>query len=141
MRPPEEVRRGLIRQWLARAEEDFGLAEHLVSEGSPYLGAVGFHSQQAAEKFFKAVLVRHQVEFPKTHNLGELLDLVAKVDSGLAQSLQEASVLNPYGVEIRYPGDFPEMTINDAKAAVSLAEKVRDAARAWLSDYLDERGT
>jgi HEPN domain-containing protein len=25
----------------------------------------GFHAQQAAEKYIKAFLVRHQVEFPK----------------------------------------------------------------------------
>jgi hypothetical protein len=32
MQPPEEVKRQLVRQWLAKAEQDFGLAEHLVAE-------------------------------------------------------------------------------------------------------------
>ena len=103
MRPAEEAQRRLVRQWLARAEEDFGVAQHLLSEGSPYLRAIGFHSQQAVEKFLKAVLVRHQVEFRKTHNLGELLDLIATVDATLAESLREATALNPYGVDVRYP--------------------------------------
>ena len=71
MRTCEEVMCELVQQWTAKAETDFGLAEHLVSEGK-YLDAIGFHAQQAAEKFLKAFLVEHQIEFPKTHNIGEL---------------------------------------------------------------------
>ena len=65
MRPPEEVRRELVRQWLGKAEGDFAVAEHPLAEGTGFLAAAGFHWQQAAEKFLKALLVRHQVDFPK----------------------------------------------------------------------------
>jgi HEPN domain-containing protein len=98
MRAPEEVTRDLVRQWVLKAEEDFGVAKYLVAENTPYLRAVGFHAQQAAEKLLKALLVRHQIEFPKTHNLGELLDLVASVDRHLAESLWDVTALNPYAV-------------------------------------------
>ena len=127
MRPPEEVKRELVQQWIAKAESDFGVAEHLLSGASPYLDAVGFHAQQAAEKYLKAFLVEHQIEFSKTHNVGELLDLVATADSSLAESLRDAGALTPYGVDIRYPSDFPEMTPEDAQVAVELAGKVRNA--------------
>jgi hypothetical protein len=30
MKPPGKVKRELVRQWLDKAEKDFGLAEHLV---------------------------------------------------------------------------------------------------------------
>ena len=136
MRPPEEVRRDLVRQWLAKAEEDFGVAEHLAAARSPYLSMVAFHAQQAAEKHLKAVLVHHQLHFPKTHDLGELLDLVAACDVALADALREVTALNPYGVEFRYPGDFPAITHGDAKTAVELAAKVRGAVRLALKDYL-----
>lgn len=126
MRPPEEVKRELVRNWLAMAEEDFRVAEHLHSEQTPYLRAIGFHAQQAAEKFLKAYLVYHQIEFPKTHDLGELLDLLGSTDAPLAEHLREVITLNPYGVETRYPSDFPDMTLEDAKAAVKLAGEVRD---------------
>ncbi|RJP25557.1 MAG: HEPN domain-containing protein [Candidatus Abyssobacteria bacterium SURF_5] len=125
MKPPEQAKRQLVKQWLAKAEEDFGLAEHLLSEHSPYLGAVGFHSQQAAEKYLKAFLVYHQIDFPKTHDLVEILDLLEPVAPALAQSLQDIRALNPYGVEIRYPGDIPELSANEAHLAVELAGKVR----------------
>jgi HEPN domain-containing protein len=56
MRPADEVKRDIVRQWLAKAEEDLGAAEILISHKTAYLSAVGFHRQQAAEKFFKALL-------------------------------------------------------------------------------------
>src|SRR5438105_2264840 len=136
MKQPDEIVRELVAQWIAKAEEDLGLATHLVAEDAPWRSAVGFHSQQAAEKFMKAFLVRHQVEFPKTHALGELLDLIAKVDEPLADSLRGTTALNPYGVAVRYPSEEPEPTADEAKVAVSLAKKVRDAILGWLGNYL-----
>lgn len=132
MRPPEEVKRELVRQWLAKADEDMGLAEHLSSEDSPFLGAIGFHAQQAAEKYLKAFLTWHQVEFPWKHDIGELLDLVQAVDSALADSLREAIALTDYGVAVRYPGDFPEPTRQDTEKAVTLATTVGEAIRTAL---------
>ena len=60
-----------------RANEDLSLARHLLSEGI-YLRAVGFHAQQAAEKYLKAFLILRQVDFPKTHAMGKLLDYIAR---------------------------------------------------------------
>jgi len=129
MKPPEEVKRDLVQQWLDKAEADYGLIVHLVSENTPFLSAVGFHAQQAVEKFLKSFLVQHQVEFPKTHNLGEILNLVATIDTPLADSLRKVTVLNPFSVETRYPGDIPEISPEDAKKAVKLVSNVRKAIR------------
>lgn len=136
MRPPEEVKRDLVRQWIVRAEQDFGLADHLVAHDAPWLNAVAFHAQQAAEKFLKAFLVRHQMEFPKTHALGELLDLIAKVDPALAGSLGEAVGLSPFGTATRYPGDLPNVTAEEARRALALAAMVRTSIMDSLRPYL-----
>jgi HEPN domain-containing protein len=125
MRPPEEIRAELVRQWLAKAEEDLGVAEYLVSENTEYFSAAGFHAQQAAEKFLKAVLVHHQIEFPKTHDLAGLLDLISRADPDLALALGDVIGLNIYAVEARYPGDSLEITGAEAQNALSLANKVR----------------
>jgi len=137
MKPPEEIRRGLVQEWLDKSREDLGVADYLLRERSPYLNAIGFHAQQAAEKVLKALLVRHQVEFPKAHNLGELLDLVAQVAPALATTLRSATTLNPYGVEVRYPGDLPHMTDEDAAHAVRLASQVSEAVLRVMQPYLD----
>ena len=77
MKSREEVKRELYEKWMRRADEDLAVAEQLLSDGVPYFGSIGFHAQQAAEKFLKAFLVWHQIEFPKTHDLSQLLQLVA----------------------------------------------------------------
>ncbi len=48
MMPMDEVRRDLGGQWLEKAEEDFGVADLLLTEGTPYLSTAGFHLQQAS---------------------------------------------------------------------------------------------
>jgi HEPN domain-containing protein len=133
MTPAERTKQALVQGWLEKAGEDLAVAEYLVSSDRPYFGAVGFHAQQAAEKYFKAFLVYHQVEFPKTHDLDKLLDLVAKVAGPLAQTLRGASVLSVYGVETRYPADLPDVTLAQAQTAVSIAVSVRDGVRGAIS--------
>ncbi len=130
MRSADEVKRDLMRQWLAKAEEDLGAAEILISHRTSYLSAVGFLCQ-----FLKALLTFNQIEFPKTHDLGALLDLVAPMDAPLADSLSEISLLNPYGVEIRYPGDMPDIEPEDAQEALELAKKVREAVLKSLPSH------
>ena len=127
MRPPEEVKRELVHQWLVKADEDLDAAKFLFSRGTSFFSTIGFHCQQSAEKCFKAFLTWHQIEFPKTHDLELLLNLMAAADSALAASIAEVAALNPYGVDIRYPGDIPEITREDAEVAVRLADRVNEA--------------
>ena len=134
MKSPEEVKRELYEKWLRRAEEDQAVAEQLLSDGVPYFGSIGFHAQQAAEKFLKAFLVWHQIEFPKTHDLGQLLQLVAQREKALAASLQGILVLTDYGVDTRYPADLPDLTANEASQAVELARHTKDAVLKSLSN-------
>src|SRR5579864_8022253 len=123
MRPVELVMEELVQQWLQKADEDLAVAKHLIGAGSFSLAAA-FHSQQAAGKFLKAFLVHRQIEFPKTHEMGKLLDLVAQADSQLAASLGAARTLTPYGVDILYPDAFPDITSGAARAAADLASMV-----------------
>lgn len=132
MRPPEEVKREFVRQWVAKAASHLGVARHLLSDGSPYVEVICFHAQQAAEKYLKAFLVERQIEFPKTHDLGALLDLVATTDPRLAESLRDVTALTPYGVDVRYPSDLPEITAEDAREAVELARRLEDVIRSVL---------
>lgn len=137
MKPPEEIKAELVGQWISKAEADLGLAEKLLADQAPYFDAIAFHAQQAAEKFLKALLVRHQIEFSKTHSIGLLLDLVSGKDPSLACSLTEATELTPYGVEPRYPSHLPPISTDEAKRAVDLARKVKEAVRAALGDALE----
>ena len=134
MRPPEEIKREIVRQWLAKAEQDITSAEALLSQDPPLLYPSCFHAQQAAEKYLKALPTWHQIEFPKTHAIEQLLDLVKDAESETASSVRGAVALTPYGVDIRYPGDQPEPNRQEAREAVELARKVRDAILPRLED-------
>ena len=140
MAPREEVIRKIVGQWIGKAEDDFDDAGILLSHKPRGFGAVAFHSRQCAEKYLKAFLTARQVDLPKTHDIGEILDLVATKDEALAGSLRDATALNPYGVEIRYPSDVADVSPEVAGEALGLASKVRDAVREALGDFVGEKG-
>jgi len=73
MKPPEEVKREFVRQWLRKGADDLKVARHLLSAEPNLSYGAAFHAQQAAEKLLKAVLIWHQVEFAKTHDIGRIL--------------------------------------------------------------------
>jgi len=127
MRPPDEVKREIVRQWVAKAEQDIKASEALLEAEPPFLYPSCFHAQQAAEKYLKAFLTWHQIEFPKTHAIEQLLDLAKQADAETAASLKDAAVLSPYGVDIRNPGEQPEPNLEETQQAVELARKVRNS--------------
>lgn len=126
-RAREEVRRKLVGHWTDKAAQDLDAAEVLMQHEPPLLYPVCFHCQQASEKYIKAFLTYRQVEFPKTHNIRELLDLAATVDHNLAEELIPAAILTPYGVEARYPDDLPEPSQAESVEALALARHVAKA--------------
>jgi HEPN domain-containing protein len=124
-KPPDSIRDEFVRQWSLKAEEDINAAKSLLTYGETFLSTVCFHAQQGAEKYLKAFLTYHQIEFPKTHDIGELLDLIAPLNHRLSESLRDVIVLTHYGVAAHYPGDLPKISSSDAQQAIQLAEKVR----------------
>ena len=78
MRPPEDEIRLLVAEWIKRADLDFKTAVRPSAEGE-FRDIVGFHAQQAAEKYLKALLTRHQIEFPKIHVIRRLLILLEQL--------------------------------------------------------------
>ena len=61
-----------------------------------------FSGQQAVEKYIKAVLVLHNIEFRKTHDLYELVSLLLDENIEPPYTPEECAVLNPYAVVFRY---------------------------------------
>jgi hypothetical protein len=95
-----------------------------------------FPLQQDAEKYLKAFLVSLQIEFPKTHDLEELLELLAPVRPDVAAMPEGIEVLNPFGVKIRYPGDFPELLPGQEQIVFDLADRTGEAIMAQLQQHL-----
>ncbi len=138
--PPDEAKRALVAEWLRKADADLGVAEYLVEDDVAFPGVIAFHCQQAAEKYIKALLTWTDVDFPKTHDLRGLLDMLPPSHAQLGDELSEIIVLTPYGVELRYPTDRPEATPDEAREAVQLAQGVRAAIMPLLHGSSDDGG-
>ena len=87
---------------------------------------VGLLAQQAAEKALKAVFVFLQIQYPFTHDLNELRDIVP-ADWQSTTGLADLSPVTEFAVRSRYPGGRPEPTEVEAGIAVDLAREVLGA--------------
>jgi len=115
--------KSLTAEWLAKAEEDYSVATGLLRRRKIPADSICFHSQQAAEKFLKAILQEHNIPFGKTHDLEGLLRLCTTVFPQLTLLAADAQLLNDYAVRYRYPGI--DATTKQARAAVQAAKRVR----------------
>ncbi len=122
----------IVQQWIQKAENDIRTAKHTLTlkEHCPF-EIVCFHAQQCSEKYLKALLVSRQIEFPKTHDLRVLIQLVPS-DIKLNLELRRVFSLNRYAIETRYPDSFETITREEAEEAVSIAQEVRKAVRSFL---------
>jgi len=115
-----------VRSWLRKASSDLLSARILVEHSPLVLGPAAFHCQQAAEKTVKAFLVWRSVTFEKVHSLVYLMDLCEAEEPGFASLREETESLSSYAVEIRYPGDAPEVSLEEAHQALAAAEALWD---------------
>ncbi len=135
MKPLDPDLESLVRRRMEKADADLEAAERLgpvVADSSRLREIVGFHCQQTVEKYLKALLTFHQVEFPRTHELDRLLLLVAHVNRDVAEELGGARWLGPFGVDARYPGDGAEMLPGEEVRAIMLARFAQEVVRRVL---------
>lgn len=114
--------------WIAKAEGDWEtMLREAVVKVRPNFDAVCFHAQQCAEKYLKARLVEDDIPFARTHDLLNLLKVVAEIEPSWQEYEVELSALSVYGVAGRYPG----LTADAEQAAISVryCETVRRVVR------------
>ncbi len=113
-----------IKNWLFRANEDIAVIESLANlDLDYYTSTICFHSQQAVEKFLKAFLIYHDIDFPKTHDLDFLLMECQKIDKSTFGI--DLKSLTDFGVAIRYPDDFYIPGINETKEYIIIAKEIK----------------
>ncbi len=121
----------LVRGWADKAEHDLlNIDNNLAAKDIPW-DTVGFHAQQCGEKYLKALLVFHRIDFPKIHDLTELYALLPTA-LRLPIEPRHLERLNPYAIEGRYPGVWEPVEREEALRAVEAARAIRDAIRCAL---------
>jgi HEPN domain-containing protein len=63
-----------------------------------YLEDLCFNAQQAAEKAIKALLIKHDVEFPYVHDLTELLTLLEGSGQRIPEPVRRVGNLTRFAV-------------------------------------------
>ena len=114
------------QRWLQFSAEDLDVAQRLLADRSPAPRHVCWLSQQAAEKALKAALVLEEIDFPYTHDLNALRNLLPDIWP-VRFVHPDLTQLNQWAVEARYPGEWPEATESDAVRAESQARATRDS--------------
>lgn len=114
-------------EWLKKAEEDEQSIKAILKEnGAPSTAC--FLSQQMAEKYLKALLLFHNKNFPKIHDLLELETLLLDKYPQIQIIHKQLEILNRYYIETRYPGDYPDFTFTEAQKAFEAAAQVKKIA-------------
>ena len=126
----------VVQEWINKAEEDFGFAVSVIKE-SPYYAQICFHFHQATEKYLKAHIIAHDLEFQKIHDLPVLLNICKEKDPGLQMILDDCKFLNRYYIEARYPVHWPTAyDKEETQKARIAAEHIRQAIKSLLSSFL-----
>jgi HEPN domain-containing protein len=115
----------LAQRFFSLAHRDIRAFEVLLKAKSVDDSVIGFHAQQAIEKMLKAILSLHQAEFRKTHDLGELLDLLNKMGIELPPDYSIIDELNPYAVSLRYDFFAEEAALDRVQAKQIIASTLR----------------
>ncbi|MFE8033017.1 HEPN domain-containing protein [Thiohalocapsa marina] len=116
----------------AQALIDAGLRDRLslsllLDTGQAPQEVLGFHAQQACEKFIKAALVLHGIVFERTHDLSALASLCRAHGMDVPADPAALRLLNNFAVRFRY--EACSLPLIDAKQALTLV----DTLKAWAA--------
>jgi len=114
---------GKPEEWLRRAKGNLARARQ-PKPREAFWEDLCFDAQQAAEKAIKAVLRFRGIDFPKTHDVRDLLTLLDSKGHVIPVAIWGAMDLTDYAVETRYPGPTEPVTQKEYREAVKMAERV-----------------
>ncbi len=111
-----------VAEWMRYARGDLALAKPS-ADPEVLLAQLCFHAQQAAEKAIKAVLIHFGVEPPWTHSIAQLIGLLP-TEAPKPPPLLAAASLTAYAVTSRYPRRARDVTDDEYRQALCLAQAV-----------------
>jgi HEPN domain-containing protein len=99
---PTPEQREYAELLLEHATSDLNACRVLMAAEEMRDDVVGFHAQQAVEKALKVALVLADIDFPRSHDLRELVDIAADNDVAVPDSIEKARWLTPWAAQLRY---------------------------------------
>jgi HEPN domain-containing protein len=96
---PRDRQSKLTGTLMRKARADYGVLLKLGPERDEYDLVFGFHAHQAIEKALKAVIAASGLEFPLTHNIAALLNIVNKARVRNIPPVSEPGLLTVFAVQ------------------------------------------
>lgn len=78
------------------------------------------------------LLIQRRIHPERTHDLAKLIEAVKQAGYDFPAFTEECELLNPYGVEVRYPGKMPLPNEPTGQATLDAGRRIIDAARRFL---------
>ena len=116
----------LSSDWIKKALEHEQYARLILAHHETPAWGAGFFSQQVAELLLKGLLLVHDLKVVKTHDLLELKKILLQYEPGIESHTSDLNILNEYYIENRYPGDYPDVSWQDAEKALAAAERIKE---------------
>ena len=111
------------RLLLSKARADKVVIDKLAHDRDVTDETIGFHAQQAVEKLLKAVLANRAIEYPRTHDIDRLVDLLAANDAPMPPQARRLDELTPWATQLRYD-ELLDIEHLDREEAIALVEGV-----------------
>jgi HEPN domain-containing protein len=127
-RDPAELAARLAR----KAQADATAARKFAADSEIADDIIGFHAQQAVEKWLKAVMAIRQMRQTRIHDLGRLGESLEEDGVELPLSRGRLDELTIFAVPLRYE-DFLDAEPLDREATVTLVNEVGEWARMLLA--------
>lgn len=87
---------------LSKARTDKLVIDKLANDEEIGDHVIGFHAQQAVEKMIKAVLADRGIDYPRTHDIDRLIDLLEANAAPLPPQARALDELTPWATQLRY---------------------------------------
>jgi HEPN domain-containing protein len=115
-----------IKLWIEKADHDLGTAIITHRYIPKYRDTIAFHCQQAVEKYLKSYIFKLKIKVKKTHDLVFLLELIDEKEKIDQLWFDKVFELQDFAIEIRYPDQIIELTDEDIKEAIKIAQEFRE---------------
>jgi HEPN domain-containing protein len=127
----------IVKQWIEKGDHDLGTAQVTFLYIPRFRDTIAFHCQQAAEKYLKGYLMFLDIPFQRKHSLNYLLGLISTKIEIDDEIYDNASILEDFAVEIRYPDTSIELSDEDIQQAFEISKFIRKYVLSLMNITVD----
>jgi HEPN domain-containing protein len=123
----------LAAQLARKAEEDQVAVSEFIGNPRVGDGVIGFHAQQAVEKWLKAVIASRGQKYDRTHDIDRLIEVVTTIGVEISLDIDRLIALTEFAVPLRYE-DLLDAEPLDRDVTLTLVEEVGRWAANAIAD-------